>query len=186
MAIITVEESFWTRDGSWLQLIVLQDMFQETFGFDWGFIELRKISLRMKLTFRSDILSFIKTTLVPDHLPMILHSWGDFRDLGRTTIAKLTRMLSFFNRLTQDVSFSEYIIPVCLPSQGDSEEADYYEGTKGLVVGWGWMKNRAGIIPAANVAASTSSSSLLSPVVAPSNPSTSGISSSIPPDTQGL
>ena len=98
-------------------------------------------------------------------------------------------MLSFFNRLTQDVSFSEYILPVCLPTQGDPEEADYYEGTKGLVVGWGWMKNRAGIIPAASAArvvASTSSNTLLSPVVTPSSPSTSGISSSIPADTQGL
>lgn len=47
-------------------------------------------------------------------------------------------------RLSRDVEYSEYILPVCLPDPADPEQPDFYEGVKGLVVGWGWIKNRSG------------------------------------------
>lgn len=49
------------------------------------------------------------------------------------------------DRLSQDVQYSQYILPVCLPQQADPDEGDFYEGVKGLVVGWGWIKNRIGM-----------------------------------------
>lgn len=49
------------------------------------------------------------------------------------------------HRLSQDVQYSQYILPVCLPQQADPDEGNFYEGVKGLVVGWGWIKNRLGM-----------------------------------------
>lgn len=48
-------------------------------------------------------------------------------------------------RLSRDVEYSDYVLPVCLPEQADPEDGNFYDGTKGLVVGWGWIKNRIGM-----------------------------------------
>ena len=48
------------------------------------------------------------------------------------------------DRLGQDIEYNEYIRPICLPEMADAGDGDYYTGAKGLVVGWGWIKDRKG------------------------------------------
>jgi hypothetical protein len=100
---------------------------------------------------------------------MILLYWGENKS-ARVSFETMTNMcLSSLNRLTQDIPFSEYILPICLPPDSDPDEPDFYEGSEGLVVGWGWMKNRSG---------TSSNSSLVNP---------SKVShAQIPPEVEGL
>lgn len=64
-----------------------------------------------------------------------------YRFLFLTTECKWTHG----RRLSRDVQYSELVLPVCLPDQADPDESNFYEGVKGLVVGWGWVKNRMGM-----------------------------------------
>ncbi|KAI1305956.1 Plasma kallikrein [Halotydeus destructor] len=44
-------------------------------------------------------------------------------------------------KLQHKALFSDHVSPICLPNNVDSDDGDYYQGTKGLVVGWGWLKD---------------------------------------------
>jgi len=43
--------------------------------------------------------------------------------------------------LQEPAVYSEYVVPICLPDQASTDEGDFYEGIKGIVVGWGWIKD---------------------------------------------
>ncbi|RWS11157.1 serine proteinase stubble-like protein [Dinothrombium tinctorium] len=44
-------------------------------------------------------------------------------------------------RLEQSVEYSDHIVAICLPPTGDPLNANFYEGFRGTVTGWGWLRD---------------------------------------------